>query len=189
MTDPLDVQIIQAVPWLPIAMLGGQLLGGLFGRAQHGRQLSSEDARHAASLRDRAEARKMTSADYRWMVQQELDRRKAMRDAARPGVQALLGKLGGAAGINADQFMACWQGGGAPMPQPAPVGGGQQPMPVVSQGPPPAGAGGGMGSNPLLQYLLYSELGRGGDTPPPAGPTVTNQNMPVPAHAPPGVTW
>ena len=158
MTEPFDQQIILAIPWGALAMLGASAINAITGRSSHGRQLESEDARHAASLADRRQAREMTSADWRWMVQQELEQRRARREGARPAVDALLGRIGGAQGVSTDAFMEGWQGGAPPVQPPAPVGAGQQPMPVVSAGPPPQGGG---VMNPLLQYLIYSQMGGG----------------------------
>ena len=154
------------------------LFQGWFGGRQrsqaHRRQLTSEDARHAASLADRAEARRMAREDWRYAMDQWLEERKARREAATGVLGPLLAQTP-LAGVDPAALVAA---GGSGMPaqlmMPPGVDAGGAPIPVSSAGPPPGGGGQqNFMNNPFMQALIFDQMGRGGG----ATPTPTGGNI------------
>ena len=128
--------------WSAVAMgLGalGSWLGGRSRSKQHERQLSSEDRRHEASLRDRREERATRRALMEEYWRQEAVRRAAYEQATAQAIGALLPGTG----IALDPRMLAQLGAsgrGRPMPGPQGMGDYQN-LPVVSAGVPGGGGG------------------------------------------------
>ena len=166
--------------WLPAAIMGGiSLFSSLWGGRQqsqaHKRQLTSEDARHAASLADRAEARRMAREDWRFAMDTWLEERKARREAATSALGPLLAQTP-LSGVDPSTLVAASGQGLPPQmmmpPTDAQLGGA---IPVTSAGAPPMQGGGGM--SPFVQAMLYDSLMGGGGTSTPETNIISDWKM------------
>ena len=141
-------------------VLASMGLGWLMNRGQsgmHQRQLSSEDARHAASLAHDEKMAIMRRDEYRNYLAQERAREEAFRSRKADALASVGGA--GLAGVSPEMLGGLVDaGGGAALPPP-PSGSGQGLMPVTSAGMP---AGGGMSIGDIMAMVASEDWGGGG---------------------------
>ena len=114
------------------AGLFGNWLSGRSRSKQHERQIASEERRHTESVEDRAAERRARREEYRWYLQQALEREKAFRARQAAALAAVAPGIHGApAGL-----AALAPGGGASMPPPMSAEG-VGALPIQTSGMPP----------------------------------------------------